>query len=181
MLLTLCEGNPLVTGGLPSQRASNTETDSIWWCHRKSWHTEYILRIMYMVRVLLCFVVVSCRPIFTHILQGYYTGTGHLKIAPVSIKQPWRMWVDISYISTMNWYINGLVQERRNSSALAMELRLSCTNPSISYNHIKAEHNNTVWRKPAECNNVLILIFTMHFGPCITVVFCWKQNLLSTF
>ena len=30
-------------------------------------------------------------------------------------------------------YINGLVQERRNSSALTMELRLSCTNPSICY------------------------------------------------
>ena len=29
--------------------------------------------------------------------------------------------------------IDGLVQERRNSSALAMELRLSCTNPSICY------------------------------------------------
>ena len=28
-------------------------------------------------------------------------------------------------------YIDGLVQERRNSSALAMELRLSCTNPSM--------------------------------------------------
>ena len=28
-------------------------------------------------------------------------------------------------------YIDGLVQERHNSSALAMELRLSCTNPSI--------------------------------------------------
>ena len=27
--------------------------------------------------------------------------------------------------------IDGLVQERRNSSALAMELRLSCTNSSI--------------------------------------------------
>ena len=27
--------------------------------------------------------------------------------------------------------INGLVQERRNSSALAIELRLSCINPSI--------------------------------------------------
>ena len=26
-------------------------------------------------------------------------------------------------------HIDGLVQERRNSSALAMELRLSCTNP----------------------------------------------------
>ena len=28
-------------------------------------------------------------------------------------------------------HIDGLVQERRNSSALAMELRLSCTNLSI--------------------------------------------------
>ena len=29
------------------------------------------------------------------------------------------------------WHIDGLVQGRRSSSALAMELRLSCTNPSI--------------------------------------------------
>ena len=29
------------------------------------------------------------------------------------------------------FHMDGLVQERRNSSALAMELRLSCTNPSI--------------------------------------------------
>ena len=29
------------------------------------------------------------------------------------------------------YHSDGLVQERRNSSALAMELRLSCTNPSI--------------------------------------------------
>ena len=28
-------------------------------------------------------------------------------------------------------YINGLVQERHNSSALVMELHLSCTNPLI--------------------------------------------------
>ena len=28
-------------------------------------------------------------------------------------------------------YIDGLVQERRNSIATALELRLSCTNPSI--------------------------------------------------
>ena len=35
-------------------------------------------------------------------------------------------------------YIYGLVQERRNSSALALELRLSCTNPSI-YNLISAQ------------------------------------------
>ena len=31
---------------------------------------------------------------------------------------------------------DGLVQERRNSSALAMELRLSCINPSILYDCI---------------------------------------------
>ena len=33
-------------------------------------------------------------------------------------------------------YIDGLVQERRNSSALALELRLSCTKPSISARHL---------------------------------------------
>ena len=33
----------------------------------------------------------------------------------------------------MHQYIDGLAQERRNSSALAMELRLSCTKPSIWY------------------------------------------------
>ena len=31
----------------------------------------------------------------------------------------------------MQTHIDGLVQERRNSSALALELRLSCTNPFI--------------------------------------------------
>ena len=36
-----------------------------------------------------------------------------------------------SRISRVWDYIDVLVQERRNSSALAMELRLSCTNPSI--------------------------------------------------
>ena len=34
---------------------------------------------------------------------------------------------------TGNIHINGLVHERHNSSELAMELRLSCTNPLISY------------------------------------------------
>ena len=31
----LCEWNPLVTGGFPSQRASNAENVSIWWCHHE--------------------------------------------------------------------------------------------------------------------------------------------------
>ena len=29
----LCEGNPPVTSGFPSQKASNVENASIWWCH----------------------------------------------------------------------------------------------------------------------------------------------------
>ena len=33
VLLAFCEGNPPVTGGFPSQRASNVENISIWWHH----------------------------------------------------------------------------------------------------------------------------------------------------
>ena len=39
-------------------------------------------------------------------------------------------------ITCTNAHFDGLVQKRRNSSALAMELHLSCTNPSI-YWHLK--------------------------------------------
>ena len=34
-------------------------------------------------------------------------------------------------LSCINPSMDGLMQERRNSSALAMELQLSCTNPSM--------------------------------------------------
>ena len=37
----------------------------------------------------------------------------------------------LTLVMLMSLYFNGLVQERHNSSALAMELRLSCANPSI--------------------------------------------------
>ena len=43
----LCEGNPPVTGGFPSQSASNAENVSIWWRHRvlarlRLLHPKYI-------------------------------------------------------------------------------------------------------------------------------------------
>ena len=38
----------------------------------------------------------------------------------------------LSYV-IFEYHIDGLVQESRNSIALAMELRLSCTNPSICF------------------------------------------------
>ena len=54
------------------------------------------------------------------------------------IARPWEPKQSVTLVHTsfplcIHVYINGLVQERRNSSALAMELRLSCTNPSIWY------------------------------------------------
>ena len=39
---------------------------------------------------------------------------------------PYKVWYQ-----NMILHIDGLVQERRNSIANALELRLSCTNPSI--------------------------------------------------
>ena len=39
--------------------------------------------------------------------------------------------LDILVSRIQKYYIDGLVQERRNSSVLAMELRLSCINPSV--------------------------------------------------
>ena len=41
----LCEGNSLVTGGLPSQKASNAENVSIWWRHHESW-TPLVIRLI---------------------------------------------------------------------------------------------------------------------------------------
>ena len=43
------------------------------------------------------------------------------------------MELHLSCTNSSTWYIDGLVQERRNSSALAMELHLSCTNSSTWY------------------------------------------------
>ena len=36
----LCEGNPPVTGGFPSQRASNRENVFIWWRHHVAWQWQ---------------------------------------------------------------------------------------------------------------------------------------------
>ena len=47
------------------------------------------------------------------------------------------------------YYMNGLVQERRNSSASAMELRLSCTNPPIWYMAIPILLKDFVLEQPS--------------------------------
>ena len=46
-------------------------------------------------------------------------------------------------------YFDELVQERRNSSALAMELRLTCTDLSICAHTIYVSSKETSWEKHA--------------------------------
>ena len=74
-------------------------------------------------------------------------------IAPVPVKKPEKCCKQIipisfnvsalalgqSYNSEILKYIAGLVQERHNSNANALELRLSCPNPSI---YSKTNHKN---------------------------------------
>ena len=48
-----------------------------------------------------------------------------------------------NYQSYTIQYIDGLVQEKRNSIANALELRLSCTNPSTSY-----KSHKSIWDIP---------------------------------
>ena len=60
-------------------------------------------------------------------------------------------------LTSNHWYIDGLVQEKRNSSALAMELRLSCTNPSIWYCLKKA------CNYPPASNNLIVNVYFFQF------------------
>ena len=67
-------------------------------------------------------------------LPGPHTPLGKLlfllKFLPWQTHGLWYI-VDFSYTDTWCTDIDGLVQERCNSSVIAMELCLSCTNPSI--------------------------------------------------
>ena len=54
-------------------------------------------------------------------------------------------------------YFEGLVQERHNSIANALELRLSCTNPSISAKLVMSAHM-TWWRHQMETFCVLLAL-----------------------
>ena len=55
---------------------------------------------------------------------------------------------EVAIIPPNRAYIDGLVQERRNSSVLATGLRPSCTNPSISYSvEISGWINNYIYIK----------------------------------
>ena len=53
-------------------------------------------------------------------------------------------------------HLHGLVQERRNSSVLAMELRLSCTNPSIRLVQERCNYSASAMELRHSCTNLSI-------------------------
>ena len=66
------------------------------------------------------------------------------------------LWVDTpNLLKIHGGYIDGLVQERRNSIANALELRLSCNNPSIWNILMRSGHNSLVmhWRYRCHVQN----------------------------
>ena len=70
-------------------------------------------------------VVVMTRVLLTH--EGYHEATS-------DDKNGFKATISFRYmhLQTSSDHINGSVQERHNSIANALELRLSCTNPLIS-------------------------------------------------
>ena len=75
----------------------------------------------------------SCKKLFLL----YFTGADELigcvltGIVVLSNSVSLSIWILVNPVLISTDNIDGLAQERRNSSALAMELRLSCTNASI--------------------------------------------------
>ena len=81
-------------------------------------------------------VTMSCDQLFNHIKIGYqinfiFCRMWHIKMGHT--EQFNHMRVECDHGWSVYTYFNVLVREKRNSSVLAMELRLTCTNPSICF------------------------------------------------
>ena len=66
------------------------------------WIVQYIPRNMHTVFALLCFVVVIHWLIFPYPTGLLHWHCGNLTIAPVPAKQPWWIWINISFEFIMN-------------------------------------------------------------------------------
>ena len=95
----------------------------------------------------------SCQPNF-EVIQNLTYDLPHFKIyqdlAVRAFSAIWNvmLWVRLFSLELYIVYLHldALVQERRNSSALAMELRLSCTNPSTwSVDHLSYFMKKSIW------------------------------------
>ena len=103
IFLAICEGNPPVIGGFP---------------HKGPVIHKVFLSRHHLISLRDSLIFASDSSLFLAICEGNLPVTGGLPSKRDSNVE-------------RHHHINGFVQERCNSSALAMELRLSCTNPSI--------------------------------------------------
>ena len=78
----------------------------------------------------------------------------------VSVKQAWRIWVNVLHEFTGNDKIDGLVQNCSNSSALVMELLQSCTEPSIWTQLNKTQQKLCMWDIPPICAYQYLIVET---------------------
>ena len=110
-LLAICAVNSLVSGEFPAQRPVPRSFDIFFDLRLKKQLSKQSWGWW--------FEMLSC-PLWRHCN------------AMMSLETPFASW--LAWVLSLQWdllHIEGLVQERRNSSALAMELRLSCTNPPM--------------------------------------------------
>ena len=75
--------------------------------------------------------VIITRCSVSHSLFDYGLMTDVTNFVNPKLDQGWPHWAIL--VPKLDQHTDGLVQERRNSSALAMELHLSCTNPLIHW------------------------------------------------
>ena len=139
-LLAICAGNSPITGELPTQRPVRQGFDIFFDLRLNKrlskqswgWWFETLLRPLWrQSNVDSCYNSPAFFAMEWNTLRSSFS-----KLSGVSnsMIRPWSKTIILLSIKTyfQSSYIDGLVQERRNSSALAMQLRLSCTNPSIS-------------------------------------------------
>ena len=100
--------------------------------NRNAWNREYRDRSRYVPSQ--WETSLQCNNV-SHWLGTYLDwslGIGQNSLVAVSIYRPISPCIGIPFIKLWNHFnIDAWVQERRNSSAVAMELRLSCTSTSI--------------------------------------------------
>ena len=135
--------------------------------------------------LLLVETVQFCNIISHSTMRPYCLFTGDTVI----ILAPCYLIIIISYIIICNTRIDGLVQEGHNSIANALELRLSCTNPSIwwkFYSYTAVLYAVLHYNWPCHNENwlysvVMLLLFLQHYCCNVYTILYHTISNLSTF
>ena len=137
--------------GIIWQHGISSPIQALLWNLYFVWNAHFITSFTYMHTLSVDYIDYGCVYLLWINMHSFRaSGYAWLCKSPVPIigkilscwvqfpKDCWKVsrfaWWDLADFSMKCWklclQIDRLVQERRNSSALAMELRLSCTNPS---------------------------------------------------